>query len=129
MPADADVVFDVVSDLEAMTTWLPGAVEIELSGPNVIRLWVRAGEDDVDLERRVRIDWERLRIEWGSESTTSYSGWLQVQRLTPGRSAVTVEVKGPAGVAHSRVNAWVEEALDALATVVATEPRPPVPVV
>lgn len=125
MPADADAVFDVLTDLESMADWLPRAVDIELCGPNVIRLWMRSGDGEVDLERRVHIDWDRLRVEWGSESTTSYTGWLQVLRLAPDRSAVTVEVNGPAGVSANRVNTWVEEALDALATVVATEPRPP----
>jgi hypothetical protein len=126
MSADADSVFDVLSDLESMTTWLPSAVEIELSGPNLIRLWMGSGDKEIDLERQVRIDWDRLRVEWGGEATTSCTGWLQVLRLAPGRSAVTVEVSGPAGVSRSRVDNWVEEALDTLAALVATPPRQPV---
>ncbi|GLZ28043.1 hypothetical protein Lesp02_02330 [Lentzea sp. NBRC 105346] len=127
MPADAEVVFDVVTDLEYMTTWLPRSIEVELSGPNLVRLWLPGADHDIDLERQVSIDWERLRIDWGIDSTTSYSGSLQVLRLAPDRSAVTVtvEITGAEGVPRCRVEAWVEEALGALETVIAAEPRPP----
>lgn len=123
MPADAEAVFDVVSDLDNMTTWLPASVEVELSGPNLIRLWLPGLHADVDFERQMDIDWERLRITWGSETTTSCTGTLQVLRLAAGRSAVSVRLTGPPGASVSSVDAWVEAALDALETVVATECR------
>jgi hypothetical protein len=121
MPADADAVFDVVSDLDNLTTWLPGSVEVELSGPNLIRLWLPGRHADMDVERRIDIDWNRLRISWGSETTTSCSGTLQVLRLSPGRSAVCVRVSGPPGSATGTVDAWIEDSLDALELVVAAE--------
>ncbi|WP_434446751.1 SRPBCC family protein [Lentzea sp. E54] len=123
MPADADTVFDVVSDLENLTSWLPGAVEIELSSPRQIRLWLPRRHGDLDLERRVEIDWDRLRISWGAESTTSCSGRLQVLRLSQDRSAVTVQLTGLPYVRASRVHSWVDEALDALVAVVLMERR------
>jgi hypothetical protein len=123
MPADAEAVFDVVSDLDNMTTWLPDSVEVELSGPNLIRLWFPGRHADVDVERRVNVDWDRLRITWGSETTTSCSGTLQVLRLAADRSAVSVWLTGPPGASMSSVDAWTEAALDALETVVASECR------
>lgn len=123
MPADAEAVFDVVSNLDNMTTWLPDSVEVELSGPNLIRLWFPGRHTDVDVERRVTVDWDRLRITWGSETNTSCSGTLQVLRLATDRSAVSVRLTGPLGTSVSSVDAWVEAALNALETVVAAECR------
>ena len=121
MPADAETVFDIVSDLEYANTWLPGPVEIERSGPSLIRLWLAGRNDDLNVERRVAIDWESLRITWGSDPTASCSGTLQVLRLADTRSAVTVRLTGPPGASPSRIDAWTESALDALETVIATE--------
>lgn len=123
MPADAEAVFDVVSDLDNLTTWLPGSVEVELSGPNLIKLWLPRPGGDLEIERRIDIDWDRLRIRWGSETNTSCSGSLRVLRLAAGRSAVTVTLSGPPGTAASTVSAWIEASLEALELVVATERR------
>lgn len=121
MPADAETVFEVVSDLEYANTWLPRPVEVELSGPRLIRLWLSGRDDELSVERRVAIDWDSLRIAWGDDPVASCSGTLQVLRLTGSRSAVTVRLTGPPGAAPSRIDAWVEAALDALETVIATE--------
>ena len=123
MPADAEAVFDVVSDLDNMTAWLPGSVEIELSGPNLVRLWLPGLHVEVEVERQVEIDWERLHITWGGEMTTSCTGSLRVLRLAAGRSAVSVRLTGPPGASVSSVDAWVEAALNALEAVVASECR------
>ena len=121
MPADAEAVFDIVSDLEYMTTWLPGSVEIERSGPNLVRLWLPGHNTELSVERQVATDWERLRITWGNDSTISWSGTLQVIRLNTDRCAVTVDLTGPPAASRSLVDAWVESALDALETVIAAE--------
>ncbi|MFD5830925.1 SRPBCC family protein [Lentzea sp. NPDC060358] len=121
MPADAEAVFDIVSDLDNATTWLPDSVEVELSGPHLIRLWLPALHAEVGVERQIRIDWERLRITWGSETTTSCSGTLQVLRLAEDRSAVSVRITGPPGSSAASVDAWLESALDALEAVVSAE--------
>jgi uncharacterized protein YndB with AHSA1/START domain len=123
MPADAEAVFDVLTDLDNMTAWLPDSVEIELSGPNLIRLWFPGRHAGLDVERRVAIDWDRLRITWGTESTTSCSGTVQVLRLAAGRSAVSVRLTGPPGTSPGAVAAWLDAALDALDRVVAAECR------
>jgi hypothetical protein len=121
MPADAEAVFDIVSDLDNLTTWLPDSVEVELFSTNLLRLWLPGLHADVDVERQVDIDWERLRITWGSETTTTCSGTLQVLRLTSARSAVSVRLTGPPGASTNSVDAWIESALDALEKVVAAE--------
>ncbi|MCX2951406.1 SRPBCC family protein [Lentzea sp. NEAU-D7] len=121
MPADAEAVFDIVSDLDNLTTWLPDSVEVELCGPRLIRMWMPGLRAEVDVERQIRIDWERLRITWGSETTTSCSGALQVLRLTENRSAVSVRLTGPPGSSTASVGAWLEAALDALERVVCAE--------
>lgn len=123
MPADAEAVFDVLSDLENTSSWLPGSIEVELSGPHLIRLWLPGLHSDVEVERRVAIDWERMRLTWGTENTATCTGSLQVLHLAPGRSAVTVQVTGPPGARVSSVEAWTESALDALAAVVASDCR------
>ncbi|WP_143027615.1 SRPBCC family protein [Lentzea albidocapillata] len=121
MPADAEAVFGILSDLEHMTSWLPGSVEIELSGPGLIRVWLPGRHADLDLQRQVTIDWDLLRISWGTEPLTSCTGTLQVLRLAHDRSAVTVRLTGAPGASASSVDDWVEAALTALETVIATE--------
>ncbi|MFE2752537.1 SRPBCC family protein [Actinosynnema sp. NPDC059335] len=117
VPADAEVVFDVVTDVEHLSTWLPAGVEVERYGPHLVRLWL--GEEVV--ERRVAVDWDKLRIDWGSRSAPTYVGALQVLRVAPGRSAVTVRLTGPAGLPAPRLDAWLARALEALVEVVGAE--------
>lgn len=114
MPADADAVFDIVADLANMT-WLPPGVEIELPGPGLLRLWIRSDGQDRDVERPLRIDWERLRIEWGSDTTVSYTGSIQVLRLAPDTCSVAVGLTGPRRFPRALVDAWIDDALEALA--------------
>ncbi|MEU4806283.1 SRPBCC family protein [Actinosynnema sp. NPDC023587] len=120
VPAGADAVFDVVTDLEHLSSWLPPGVEVERYGPNLVRLWT---DLDEGVERVVLIDWEDLRVEWGGELTPAYSGRLRVLRVAVDRSAVTVDLTGPAGMPRHRVERWAEQALDGLATTVRVEPR------
>lgn len=117
VPADAEAVFDVVTDLEHLSTWLPAGVEVERYGPDLVRLWL--GEDVV--ERRIAVDWDKLRIDWGGRSAATCHGALRVLRLGPGRSAVTVRLTGPAGLPAPRLDDWLAAALDALVTAVHAE--------
>ncbi|NUT48225.1 MAG: SRPBCC family protein [Saccharothrix sp.] len=118
MPADAEAVFDVVTDLEHLSAWLPPGVEVELYGPALLRLWP-AGTSRVEpCERQVRIDWEHLRVRWGGAEAASYTGHLRVLRMAPGRSVVVVDLTGPAGLPLPLLDSWLAHALDALAAVV-----------
>jgi hypothetical protein len=116
IPADADTVFDILSDLGSLT-WLPPGVEIELSGPRVLRLWIH----DRELERPVRIDWARMRIEWGTSTTASYTGWIQVRPLAPNACAVSVRLTGLCQASREAVDVWIDEALEALVAEVRAE--------
>jgi hypothetical protein len=120
MTADADTVFGIVSDLGNLT-WLPPGVETELPGPGLLRLWIRSGDQDWDVERPMRIDWRRLRVEWGTDATASYAGWVQVKRLAPQSCVVSAQVTGLPGVPDTRIDAWLDDAFEALATVVRVE--------
>ncbi len=117
VPADAEAVFDVITDLENLSAWLPAGVEVERYGPDLVRLWV--GEDVV--ERRIAVDWDKLRIDWGGRSAPTYVGALRVLRVAPGRSAVTVRLTGPAGFPGPRLDDWLACALEALVAVVGAE--------
>ncbi|MBW4720491.1 SRPBCC family protein [Saccharothrix obliqua] len=120
MPAGADVVFDIVTDLDDLAAWLPPGVEVERYGPNLLRIWT--ARDEV-VERAITVDWDRLRVEWGSETTPTYAGRLQVLRTAPRHCAVCFDVTGPAGLPHHRLVAWVERSLTRLAVRAGAERR------
>jgi hypothetical protein len=121
LPAPADTVFEIVTDLENLHTWLPRAVEVERYGPDLLRLWLRHGDHDEAVERLLTVDWENLRVQWHSETTTNYTGVLRVLPISEDRSAITVDLAGGAGMPAVRVDDWLENALDALVAVVAEE--------
>ncbi|MER5261710.1 SRPBCC family protein [Actinosynnema sp. NPDC002837] len=117
VPADAEAVFDLVTDLENLSAWLPAGVEVERYGPNLVRLWL--GEQSV--ERQVAVDWDKLRIDWGGRSSPTCFGTLRVLRVAPARSAVTVRLTGPDGFPAPRLDDWLADALEALVTAVGAE--------
>ncbi|WP_181320013.1 SRPBCC family protein [Saccharothrix carnea] len=119
--ADAEAVFDVITDVEHLSDWLPPGVEIELYGPGVLRLWPLRGFRDEPFERQVRIDWDGLRVCWGGITATTYTGNLRVLRIAPGCSAVSVELTGSAELPVPLLDDWLAQALDALAAVVCAE--------
>ncbi|WP_306744866.1 SRPBCC family protein [Saccharothrix yanglingensis] len=108
VPADAEAVFDVVTDLEHLSSWLPEGVEVERYGAHVVRLWVRGGV----VERRLAVDWANLSVTWGDPVSPACTGVL---RLSPGRCAVSACLTGPAGLPAPRLDDWLVRALDALA--------------
>ncbi|GAA1350468.1 SRPBCC family protein [Saccharothrix algeriensis] len=120
MPAGAEVVFDIVTDLDNLSSWLPPGVEVERYGPDLLRLWTH--RDEV-VERRIAIDWEHLRVTWASEATPTYAGRLRVLRIAPHRSAVDLRLTGPEGLPRHRLDEWADRALTALAALAGAEPR------
>lgn len=110
LPADADTVFEMLTDLENLSTWLPSGVEVERYDAHAVRLWLPGGA----VERRLEVDWENLKVEWGSEATPTYSGSVRVLRMGPRRCAVAVQLTGATGQHCPAVDDWVERALDAL---------------
>ena len=101
MPADAEIVFDVISDVNRMQRWLPTAMDVETAGPD--RVHVTGGEGDVhyDTEGLFRAQKDQLRIEWGSEGP-DYAGWAQVYHSGAGSSEVNLHLSffGDQPMAH-----------------------------
>ncbi|MFE2752326.1 hypothetical protein ACFXGA_10020 [Actinosynnema sp. NPDC059335] len=120
LTADADLVFDVLTDLGDLA-WLPAGVEVDVPSPNLLRLWLRRGAHDDEVHRPIDIDWENLRITWGGETTPSWSGWVRVERLPTGGCLVSARVMGSEGRPAQQVTAWTDEALERLDTAVRRE--------
>ncbi|MDR6594197.1 SRPBCC family protein [Saccharothrix longispora] len=120
MPVDAEAVFEVITDLEDLSSWLPAGVEVDCYGAHLVRLWV-GGEV---VERRIAVDWDSLGITWGDPHSPTYTGTVRVLRVAPGRSAVTVRLTGSAGLPPSRLDDWLVRALDELALVAGVHAGP-----
>lgn len=119
MPASAETVFAVVSDLDRLPEWLPGAVHVHPSGDQTVHAEVPPRS--VDTEGLVDVRPEQLRVEWGSEGSPDYSGWLQVMHAEGDRSSVLVHLsflgdqpETHGGRAPEEVRAWLAEGLDRL---------------
>jgi hypothetical protein len=77
---------------------------------------------DVEEDGRVRVRPAQLRVEWGSEDTPDYAGWLQVMHAEPGHSSVLVHLsflghqpETRSGDAAEEVRGWLDESLGRLA--------------
>jgi uncharacterized protein YndB with AHSA1/START domain len=121
MPAEAEIVFDVLSDVDKMERWLPTAMQVESAGPDKVH--VEGGGDGFhyDTEGLFRARPEQLRIEWGSEGP-DYAGWAQVYHSGAGASEVNLHLSffGDQPQAHEGAEAeemrkGMREALDRLA--------------
>jgi uncharacterized protein YndB with AHSA1/START domain len=122
MPADAQTVFTVVSDLDRLPKWLPGPVDVHPTGD---------GEVHADVERRgvdsdglVRVRDEQLRVEWGK--APDYAGWLQVEHANPGHSSVVLHLsflgdqpETHGGAPADEVQQWLDDGLARLERLVA----------
>lgn len=101
MPADAEITFDVLSDVELMARWLPTTMEVAPAGPD--RVHVEGGGEGFhyDTDGLYRARPEQLRIEWGSEGP-DYAGWAQVAHSGAGASEVTLHLSffGDQPMAH-----------------------------
>jgi carbon monoxide dehydrogenase subunit G len=125
MPADAEIVFDVISDVNRMQRWLPTAMDVETAGPDKVH--VTGGEDGAhyDTEGLFRAQKDQLRIEWGSEGP-DYAGWAQVYHSGAGTSEVNMHLsffgdqpQAHGGEAAEQTRQGMREALERLEQVVA----------
>lgn len=129
MPAEAEAVFAVVGDLDRLSEWMPAPVGIRPTGDGGDASTVHADVDarDVHADGLVGVRPEQLRVEWGSESSPDYAGWLQVQHAEPGHSSVTLHLSFLGdqpetrrhGHAADEVREWLDESLARLERVVA----------
>jgi uncharacterized protein YndB with AHSA1/START domain len=91
MPADAEIVFDVISDVDRMERWLPTAIDVESAGPDKVHVTGGEGGVHYDAEGLFRAQKDQLRIEWGSEGP-DYAGWAQVYHSGAGASEVNLHL-------------------------------------
>lgn len=125
MPAEAEVVFAVVADLERLPEWLPAQVDVRPSGDGEVQ--ARVPERDVDVRGLVRVRPQQLRVEWGSDASPDYAGWLQVEHADPGRSSVVLHLSflghqvetRKHGTAGDEVRGWLADGLVRLEKLVA----------
>ena len=118
MPAGADAVFAVVSDLDRLSEWLPEPVDVRSTGDGEVHAEV--AERGVDANGTVEVRPEQLRVEWGH--APEYAGWLQVEHAAPGRSSVVLHLSFLGhqtetrrhGSAGPQVEAWMEDCLTRL---------------
>ena len=114
MPADAEVVFEVLTDPDSAAHWLPDNLRIELTAPRLLRMWF-AGRPEFDVVRRVHVDWRFLRITIGDPNTeSSFTAHLRVINIVPGHCAVAMDVNGSQAHTRGRTDIWIEHALHRL---------------
>jgi len=125
MPAEAEQVFAVVGDLDRLSEWMPAPIGVRPTGDGEVHADVEPR--NVHADGLVGVRPEQLRVEWGSEDSGDYAGWLQVSHAEPGHSSVTMHLsflgKQPEtrehGHAADEVRSWLDDALARLETVVA----------
>jgi ribosome-associated toxin RatA of RatAB toxin-antitoxin module len=120
MPAAADVVFDIMSDVETMQRWLPTTMEVADAGPDRVHVEGEAAGHHYATDGLFRAEKQQLRMEWGSEGP-DYAGWAQVYHEGDNASEVNLHLsffgKQPEshrGAAADRMREGMEAALERL---------------
>jgi uncharacterized protein YndB with AHSA1/START domain len=123
IPATAEQVFAVVSDLDRLPEWLPGPVDVRPTGDGEVHADVP--ERGVDAEGTVQVRPEQLRVEWAH--APEYAGWLQVEHAEGARSTVHLHLSFLGDQPETRgdtpaddVRQWLDDALTRLERVVTT---------
>jgi uncharacterized protein YndB with AHSA1/START domain len=125
MPADAEAVFAIVGDLSRLGEWMPTPIGVRPTGDGEVRADVEPR--NVHADGLVGVRPEQLRLEWGSEDSPDYAGWLQVEHAEPGHSSVVLHLSFLGdqpetrrhGTAGDEVRGWLDDALARLEQVVA----------
>jgi ribosome-associated toxin RatA of RatAB toxin-antitoxin module len=120
MPAAADVVFDIMSDVDTMQRWLPTTMEVADAGPDRVHVEGDAGGQHYATDGLFRAEKNQLRMEWGSEGP-DYAGWAQVYHEGDNASEVNLHLsffghqpESHRGAAADRVREGMEAALERL---------------
>jgi uncharacterized protein YndB with AHSA1/START domain len=123
IPATAEQVFAVVSDMDRLPEWLPAPVDVRPTGEGEVHADVPAR--GVDAEGTVRVRPEQLRVEWAH--APQYAGWLQVEHAEGARSTVLLHLsflgdqpETHGGTPAADVRQWLDDALASLERVVTT---------
>lgn len=85
--ADADTLFEYLSDIERMPEYLPVITEAEQPGPDVAAVTTDIHGVEQHAQGWVRIDGLDRRMEWGMPGS-AYHGWLQVEPDDTGEGSV-----------------------------------------
>jgi len=125
MPAEAEQVFAIVGDLDRLSEWMPTSIGVRQTGDGEVHADVDSR--DVHADGLVGVRPEQLRLEWGSEDSPDYAGWLQVEHAEPGHSSVVMHLSFLGdqpearrhGSAAGEVRQWLDDALAQLERVVA----------
>ena len=91
MPAEAEIVFDMLADPATMQRWLPAAIEVKPAGPDRVHVAGEWAGPDGGTDGLYRAQREQLRIEWGAEGP-DYAGWAQVYHSGAGASEVNLHL-------------------------------------
>ncbi|MDN5747998.1 MAG: SRPBCC family protein [Pseudonocardia sp.] len=131
MPADADTVFAVASDLERLTEWLPHSVTVRptddgAAGKDVTReVHADVEPRGVDTHGLVRVRSDQMRVEWGGEAS-DYAGYLQVMGVEPDQSSVLLHLSFLGDQPETRdaaeadeVRGWLDDGLEKLHRLIA----------
>jgi uncharacterized protein YndB with AHSA1/START domain len=123
VPATAEQVFAVVSDLDRLPEWLPDPVDVRSTGDGQVHADVP--ERGVDSQGTVQVRPEQLRVEWAH--APEYAGWLQVVHAEGSRSTVHLHLsflgdqpETHGGAPAADVRQWLDDALASLERVVTT---------
>ena len=124
MPADAEIVFEVMADVNRMEDWLPTTLDVEEAGPDRVHVEGDAGGHHYAADGLFRAQKDQLRIEWGSEGP-DYAGWAQVYHSGAGASEVNLHLsffgdqqQAHGGEAAEKTRQEMREALERLAQLV-----------
>ena len=121
IPAAAERVFAVVSDLDRLPDWMPSPVTVRPTSDGEVHADVP--ERGVEAEGTVQVQPDQLRVEWGH--APDYAGWLQVQHAEGDRSTVLLHLsflgdqpETHGGAPAEEVRHWLDDALTRLEQVV-----------
>lgn len=128
MPANANDVFDLVSDLSRLADWLPGSVTVHPTGETSVHADVEPRH--VHAEGQVRAERDQLRLEWTGDAgpQVDYAGWLQVMPTDEHSSRVALHLsflghqpETHGGRASEQIRQWMTEGLERLEQLVAAQ--------
>jgi polyketide cyclase/dehydrase/lipid transport protein len=109
-------VFAQAADVDQIGTWLPRELHVHREEPPAVTVHDEDTGRDAPALLRARRD--QLRLEWGTRDDARYAGWLQVEGIGSGASAVTVHLSfSDEGHAppDNEVTVALDESLDRLA--------------
>ncbi|RKS68051.1 polyketide cyclase/dehydrase/lipid transport protein [Motilibacter peucedani] len=90
LPASAEQVFAVASDITRMARWLPTTDLVEQDSPNHLHVEGERSSRHYEGDGVFDVSPDQLRVEWGSDRTGDYAGWLQVHHQADEASAEVV---------------------------------------